>query len=310
MKHTFPRLIIANLLLALWSCVALAQSSNNQPIGEVPFTFDHTTVIIQVKLNGKGPFNMILDTGSDVAAIDLATAKELGLNLKPTGGTLTGGGSDKPQVFATQIALVEIGSLATKHIEAAALDLSKQAQILGKRLDGVLGYAVLKNRVVQFDYPKRMIRFYSASPYTKTDQTLNSERRVVLPFRLSDESPIIDDVYVNGKQIRALLDTGGGGAYFALMPEAITSLGLELEMTRAQPDSSSMGSNGVVSSRKGKIKTLRVGAINVDAPTVVFYPKGVGKDHRKFGSAIGNPFLQDFVVTFDYPNKTVVLERP
>jgi hypothetical protein len=71
-----------------------------------------------------------------------------------------------------------------------------------------------------------------------------------------------------------------------------------------------MGFKGVVTSRKGKIKSLRVGAINVDSPTVIFYPKGVGKDNRKFGGAIGNAFLQDFVVTFDYPNKTVVFERP
>lgn len=310
MKHTLPRLISANLLIALWSCVALSQSSNTQPLAEVPFAFERTTIIIQVKLNGKGPFNMILDTGSDAAAIDLATARELGLNLKPTGGTLSGGGSDKPQVFVTQIAQVEIGSLATNNIYAAALDLSRQSQILGKPLHGVLGYYVLRNRVVQFDYPKRMIRFYSASPYAKANQNSNNERRVVLPFHLGDQSPIIDEVYVNGKQIKAVLDTGGGGAYFALMPEAIASLGLEQEMAQAEPDSKSMGINGAETSRKGKIKTLRVGAISVDSPTVVFYPKGVGKDNRKFGGALGNAFLQDFVVTFDYPNKIVVLERP
>jgi predicted aspartyl protease len=310
MKNTPARLIIASLTIAFSSCFALAQSSNSSPIVELPFTFEHTSVVIQVKLNGKGPFNMILDTGSDIAAIDLTTARELGLKLKPIGGPVTGGGSDKPQAFGTQIAQVEIGSLTSKNIEAVALDLSKQSQVLGKRLDGVLGYNVLKNRVVQFDYPKRLIRFYFASPYLKADQTPNNERRVVLPFHLSDQSPIIDEVFVNGKQIKAVLDTGGGGAYFTLMPEAITALGLELEMAQAEPDTKSMGFNGTVTSRKGKIKTLRVGAINIDSPTVTFYPRGVGKDHRKFGGAIGNPFLQDFVVTFDYPNKTVVLERP
>jgi predicted aspartyl protease len=304
------RFILATLLIALFSCVCSSQSSNKQPIAEVTFAFDRTSIVIQVKLNGKGPFNMILDTGSDVATIDLATAKELGLNLKATGGQITGGGSEKPQVFLTQIAQVEIGSLASKNIYAVALDLSRQSQVLGKPLHGVLGYSVLKNRVVQFDYPKRTIRFYSVSPYPKAETGTNNSRRVTLPFRLPDESPIIDDVYVNGKQIKAVIDTGGGGAYFALMPEAITSLGLEQEMAQAEPDSGSMGFRGVVTSRKGKIKSLRVGAINVDSPTVIFYPKGVGKDNRKFGGAIGNAFLQDFVVTFDYPNKTVVFEKP
>jgi predicted aspartyl protease len=309
MNQVLHRLVISHLLIALWSCVALSQSSN-KPTAEVPFAFDHTSVIIQVKVNGKGPFNMVLDTGSDVATIDLATAKELGLNLKSTGGQATGGGSEKSQVFLTQIPQVEIGDLASKNILAVAVDLSKSSQVLGKTLHGVLGYSVLKNRIVQFDYPKRVIRFYSSSPYPKSDPNSNNDRRVVLPFRLGDDSPIIDDVYVNGKKIKAVIDTGGGGTYFALMPETISSLGLEQEMSQAAPDSRGVGVNGVITSRKGKIKTLRVGSINIDSPTIIFYPKGVGKDNRKFGGAIGNAFLQDFVVTFDYLNKTVVLERP
>ncbi|PYS63482.1 MAG: hypothetical protein DMF76_06835 [Acidobacteria bacterium] len=309
MHQVFHRFAIVHLLIALWSCVALSQSLN-KPIAEVPFAFDHTSVIIQVKVNGKGPFNMVLDTGSDVATIDLATAKELGLNLKPTGQQATGGGSEKSQLFLTHIPQVEIGDLASKNIVAVAVDLSKSSQVLGKTLHGVLGYGVLKNRIVQFDYPKRIIRFYSASPYLKVDATSNNDHRVVLSFRLGDDSPIIDDVYVNGKKIRAVIDTGGGGTYFALMPEAISSLGLEQAMSQAEPDSRGVGVNGLITSRKGKINTLRVGAINIDSPTIIFYPKGVGKDNRQYGGAIGNAFLQDFVVTFDYMNKTVVLERP
>lgn len=107
-----------------------------------------------------------------------------------------------------------------------------------------------------------------------------------------------------------MIDTGGGGNYFALMPEAITLLGLEKEMAQAEPDGRGAGINGVFTSRKGKIKTLRIGTINIDSPTVIFYPKGVGTDNRKFDGAIGNVFLQDYVVTFDYPNKTVVFEKP
>ena len=310
MKQLFSRIIIVHLFIAFCSCAAFSQSANIQPIAEVPFAFDRTSVIIQVKLNGKGSYNMVLDTGSDISTIDLATAKELGLSLKSTGQQATGGGSEKQQSFLTQIPQVEIGSLASKNIYAVAVDLSKSSQVLGKPLHGVLGYGVLKNRVVQFDYPKRVIRFYSSAPYPKADRNFNNERRASLPFQLGDSSPIIDDVYVNGQKIKAVIDTGGGGTYFALMPEAITSLGLEQEMAQAEPDNRGVGVNGVITSRKGKIKMLKVGTINVDSPTVIFYPKGTGKDNRKFGGAIGNVFLQDFIVTFDYSNKTIVFEKP
>src|SRR5438445_12112182 len=131
MHQLFHRFSIVHLMIALWSCVALSQSLN-KPIDEVPFAFDHTSVIIQVKVNGKGPFNMVLDTGSDVATIDLATAKDLGLNLKPTGQQASGGGSEKSQIFLTQIPQVEIGGLASKDIVSVVVDLSKSSQALGK----------------------------------------------------------------------------------------------------------------------------------------------------------------------------------
>jgi predicted aspartyl protease len=170
MKQFFLRIITAYLLIAFCGCVAFSQSASVQPIAEVPFAFDRTSVIIQVKLNGQGAYNFVLDTGSDVSTIDLATAKELGLKLKSTGEQATGGGSEKQQIFLTQIPQVEIGNLASKNIYAVAVDLSKSSQVLGKPLHGVLGYGVLKNRVVQFDYPKRVIRFYSSSPYPKADR--------------------------------------------------------------------------------------------------------------------------------------------
>ncbi len=310
MRQLFSRIVIAYLFVAFCSCVAVCQSPSVQPIAEVPFAFDRTSVVIQVKLNGKSAYNMLLDTGSDIAAIDLTAAKELGLKLKSTDQQATGGGSEKRQIFLTKISQVEIGNIIAKNIDAVAIDLSKLSQRLGKPLHGVLGYSVLKNRVVQFDYPKRVIRFYSSSPYGKIVENFNDARRMRLSFQLGDSSPIIDDVYVNGKKTKAVIDTGGGGSFFALMPEAISALGLEPEMLQAEPDSSGMGVNGVAASRKGKIKTLKIGAINVDSPTVVFYPKGAGKDNRKFGGAIGNLFLQDYIVTFDYSNKTVVFEKP
>jgi hypothetical protein len=57
------------------------QASGQQQVVEIPFDFVRNEIILQVKVDGKGPFNMMLDTGTDPSAVDLATAKELGLEL-------------------------------------------------------------------------------------------------------------------------------------------------------------------------------------------------------------------------------------
>jgi hypothetical protein len=84
---------------------------------------------------------------------------------------------------------------------------------------------------------------------------------------------------------------------------------LEEEFNNA-PVSTDVGYNGVSQNRQGKVNNVTVGAISVDAPAVIFFGKGTGRDKKPWGINIGNGFLKDFVLTVDYRNKLVTLERP
>jgi predicted aspartyl protease len=103
----------------------------------VPFDFYRNAIIVQVKVNGKGPFNMLLDTGVDPSVIDLSTAKEIGLKLASVGHQGTGGGTDINLTYETKLPLLELGSLTTRNVETLAVDLSKVNETLGKRLQGI-----------------------------------------------------------------------------------------------------------------------------------------------------------------------------
>jgi len=74
--------------------------------------------------------------------------------------------------------------------------------------------------------------------------------------------------------------------------------------------SSDVGYNGVSENKEGKLTNVTIGGISVDAPEVVFFGKGTGRDKKPWGINIGNVFLKDFVVTIDYRRKLVTLERP
>ena len=292
------------LLIALGS---FAQVRGQQPVVGVPFEFLRNEIIVQVKVNGKGPFNMMLDTGTDPSAVDLATAKELGLKLSSAGGPVSGGGTDRNLAYETRFPLLEVGALTAKNIRALAIDLSKVGERLGKPLHGVLGHSLLNGRIVQFDYPNHVVRFYSQSPFPKAAREANTPKRTVLSFRY-DDNVLIDDVYVNGKKMVGNLDTGSSGS-FNLTPAAISYLGLEEEVSRARV-STSVGYNNVSENREGKVSNVTIGGISVDAPSVIFFGKGTGRDKEPWGVNIGNVFLKDFLVTIDYRSKLVTLERP
>lgn len=281
-----------------------AQTGGKQQAVEVPFEFYRNEIILQVKVNGKGPFNMMLDTGTDPSAVDLNTAREIGLKLHSLGKPASGGGTDTNLAYATELPLVEVGDLHVKSVEALALDLSKVSERLGKPLHGVLGHSLMNGRVVQIDYPNRLVRFYSQPLFSKA---ANTPQRTVLSFHYADNI-LLDDVMVNGKKVVGELDTGSDGT-FKLTPAAVSYLGLEDEVSRA-PVSTAVGFNGVSQNREGKVDSVNIGGISVDAPAVIFFGKGTGRDKKPWGINIGNGFFKDFVVTIDYRSKLVMLERP
>ena len=281
-----------------WCLLVTAQAGGQ--VVEVPFDFVRNEIIVQVKVDGKGPFNMMLDTGTDPSVIDLATAKELGLKLSSAGGPVSGGGTDKTLAYETKLPLVEAGGLTVKNVAAVTLDLSKVSERLGKPLAGVLGHSLLNGRIVQIDYPNHVVRFYSKSPFS------NTSKRTVLRFRY-DDNILIDDVFVNGKKMVGNLDTGSSSS-FNLTPAAVSYLGLEEEVNRARV-STSVGYNNASENREGKVSNITIGGISVDSPAVIFFGKGTGRDKKPWGVNIGNVFLKDFVVTIDYRSKLVTLER-
>ena len=71
----------------------------------------------------------------------------------------------------------------------------------------------------------------------------------------------------------------------------------------------SVAYNGEFEGRTGVLKTVRVGSISIDSAETAFWLPGTGHDHGKFQVNIGNVFFKDFVVTFDFRSKVVVLEK-
>ena len=308
MKRKFLYLLVACVCVSL--CDRFACSQTKPEAVEVPFTFERSSVIIQVKVNGKGPYNMLLDTGAEQSAIDLNAARELGLKLEPLGGgKVVATGKKENTLFLTKLAQIEIATLTATDLLAVATDFSRISQRIGIPVNGAIGYNFLKNRVVQFDYQKRTARFYSVSPFSKSRQP-NTPNKMSLPFRFygDDKFPVIDEVYVNGKKIKAELDSGHSGV-LALTAAAIKRLGLEAEAQAAEPETSE-GALGTSVNRKGKLKTLTVGSVTVDAPIVSFRAPNSGLDEAPFEGLLGNDFFKDFVVTFDYHNMIVTFEKP
>jgi predicted aspartyl protease len=295
-------------LMCVLATTVAAQAVHKEASVDVPFAFYHNEIMIQVKVNGQGPFTMLLDTNTDPSTIDLETARSLGLNLKQVSGQGSGGGTEKKAIYLTSLKSIDLDGLTAKGIATLALDLKEFGAKLGKPVVGVLGNSFLAGRIVQIDYQKQVLKFFDSSPISNP-QT-NTRNRVVLPFKYDDDSSslMIDDASINGKKVRAAIDTGSDGT-FKLTPLATKDLGLEEVAAKGEAETST-GYNGAAANRKGTVDKITVASIIAVSPDVIFFGKGTGRDHKLWGLNIGNAFLKDYIVTIDYKKKLISFERP
>lgn len=284
--------------LCLLTCLGQAQ----KPLAVIPFRFIKHEIVAQARINGQGPFTVLLDTGTAPSVVDLQIAQRIGLKVNSVGHHGSGGGTDEHPAYETTLNRVGFNGFATTEVAALATDLSGLSRQFGTPIDAVLGDSLFSGRVVQFDYPRQVVRLYARSPHVQ-----KSRHSVTLRFRHEDGEVHLSGIKVNGIPVAANLDTGSNSA-FSLTPRAIKRLGLSDVVAHAKGQKGS-SFNGSFQSRSGTVESVQVGSIKVSSPKVGFWLPGTGHDDTPWDINIGNLFLQDFVVTVDYRESQVTLSK-
>lgn len=277
---------------------AFASSTTQSAAIEVPFRLERGTIVLPVMIRGRGPFNLLLSTGSKTSMLSFDILRDIGLqayfsyeNNDPR---------TQRTVSFVRASDIQVGDLRVSSLTMNLGGFSDASQNLGVTIHGVLGYTFLRGRIVQIDYANRMVRFLQTSPTARQSTGVASTvTSVTVPFEILDDHPIpiLEEVSVGGREMKALLDTGQG-ITLALTPAAIRQL--ELPATeRNQPP------------RIGTVNMLRVGALQVESPQTAFYAQGAGFDHglRRYGAIIGAGFLANYIVTLDYRRREVIFEQ-
>ena len=125
----------------------------------VPFELlktGHMTVM--VKVNGKGPYRLIFDTGAPVTLLNTKIGVEAGLIKK---------GQKKPlfNLFntagPTKVDKLEVGDLATEKVAAVVMD-HPTLEVISKKLgaiDGIVGLPFFGSYKMAIDYQKKELTF-------------------------------------------------------------------------------------------------------------------------------------------------------
>ena len=268
---------------------------------EIPMHRFNRLPAIDVQVNGRGPFRMIVDTGAAGVVVKSELAKELKLKSPP--GMPAGAAQVKIQspgnknISAT---LVHIESLVVGGAEFRGVWTVATELPFGDDLDGVIGMNVFHDRLLTYDYPGNRIRLtQGALP--------KANGRDVLSFSTPGDSgthPVVE-LQIGSERAEFTIDTGKSG-WFALPYERAKRLGIEAGPV-AGPKAHFVG--GSRRQQLGRLSTtFRIGQYTVDRPIVSLSEDSAGTAIGT-GMVLGTKVLENFVVTFDAKNNLVQLSR-
>jgi PDZ domain/Aspartyl protease len=146
-------LTCAAVLILLMALPARAEKSKDAKAVVVPFQLLKTKhITLDIKVNGKGPYRVVFDTGAPVTVLNNKLAKEAGL---PAGGFF--GGS--PATAKT----LQIGDLKAEKVPVIVMDhplvelMSKEKDI--GQLYGIVGFPFFARYRMTLDYQAKTITF-------------------------------------------------------------------------------------------------------------------------------------------------------
>jgi hypothetical protein len=152
-----------------------------------------------VLINGKGPFRLVLDTGSNRSCVNASVAAALGMPMA----------TGEPVVLRGITGLRTVPTIAVDSLVAGELDLhSKRLPIVTDALggaDGVLGTEGLQDKRIVIDFRHDLITIYRSHGQRAPPGFLT------IPVRIVNGLLMIADVRIGSLRAKAIIDTGGQG---------------------------------------------------------------------------------------------------
>jgi serine protease Do len=282
------RLILAGLGAAFAPTAARAAQGGI----EARFTLTSQRVLVDARLNGKGPYPFVMDTGAVVSGVRKPLADEVG--LRPAGSSRLAG-----QVFPMYLADEMVLGDAFRQEKVALFGLDSPR--LGG--EGLLAAGLLTAFDSMIEFERGVWRVYPKGSPERTGFT-RLVSNIATPIRGGSER-IYVNVVANGVTLRPILDTGGPNA-LSVSEDVGRRLGLLKEGTPWAPVVQS-GITGVEDqpSRLVRADSLQIGPYSYERPLVVV------RSHSRHGeeAILGLPIVRTLDFSTDRAGDAIWVRR-
>jgi hypothetical protein len=253
----------------------------------VPLEPSSDLPVVSARINGRGPYKFIIDTGAMGSVFAESLARELGL---PSIAQAAMGrpGSTKPlPATVTRVAKIEIGALTVKGVMAVFADLTAVQQ-KSPDVQGVLSAAMFQGLLVSYNFTAKKIEFNRGELPKEDGLTVFAWPAGSLPSITAD---------IAGQSVRMDLDTGAIAGFVV-----DTAIANKLAWVEAPSEGPKLRTVDVETKTfTGRMKgVIRIGKFSFENPRLDY--------HNGFNN-VGSAVLKDFIVTLDPKNRRLELKR-
>jgi hypothetical protein len=254
----------------------------------VPLRFLESRPVVEVKINGKGPYKFVLDTGAAGPVISPALVDELRPPILGENRVGSPGGGTPLMAKRVNIAEIAIGDAVISGVTAFSFEYADLFQRKAKDEDppqGILSASLFPGFLITMDYPKeKLILRRGELPPADGQEVFAFDARKPLPTLTVTVADVPIEVYL----------------------DSAAPWGLALPMTRAEElplsEKPVVVGKGRLVDREFKILAstlkgrLQLGRFTFDNPELRFYESG-----NELGT-VGYQVLRNFSLTLDRTN--------
>jgi predicted aspartyl protease len=130
----------------------------------IPLRKTLNLIFADVRINGKGPYNFVVDTGASQTALSEKLARDLGLKIITSTVMHGVGGSGKTKSNIYRIDQLQIGDVSVGDLPVGTFD----DPVISQLADGIIGTAMLADFIITINYPEGRLEL-SHKPVTTPD---------------------------------------------------------------------------------------------------------------------------------------------
>lgn len=282
----------------------------------IPFELINNLIVIPVSVNGSDTLKLVLDTGVGATLItEIPLGEEIGFEYLRTVKIGGMGDGEFIDVLYSAENTLEFGKAVGKNQDILVMlkDIFNLSSLLGTNVNGLIGYSLFKDFIVEIDYKRKLLILHEHDKYEKKYfDKKRSKYWSEIPLTIEKQKPYVD-VTVNQKNgmetpVKLLLDSGASHA-MALYHTTTESLHLPEERIRSFLGN---GISGEIHGYLGRINSFNLDKHKMEE-VVVAYPdeEGIKQTilYSERDGSIGADVLRKYKIFFNYKDESMII-RP